>query len=89
MSQLCVVLPAPAQADEQWSMDFVADALMSGQRIRILTLLDAWNRESLCLETDHSLTGQRVVRVLERLRLSGKEAEGDSGRHQPPPQADR
>jgi putative transposase len=31
-------------------------------------VLDEWSRESLAIEVDVSLTGERVTRVLERLR---------------------
>ena len=53
-------------------MDFVADALVHGRRIRMLTIIDAWNRECPYLEADFSLTGVRVARVLEQLRQRGR-----------------
>ena len=53
-------------------MDFVSDSLESGRRIRILTILDLWDRSAPALEVDISLSGQRVVQVLERLRLQGR-----------------
>lgn len=53
-------------------MDFVSDSLESGRRIRILTILDLWDRSTPALEVDISLSGQRVVQVLERLRLQGR-----------------
>ena len=63
---------APHGPDEQWGMDFVSDSLLSGRRIRILTILDLWDRSNPALEVDLSLSGQRVVQVLERLRLQGR-----------------
>ena len=48
-------------------MDFVSDALTGGRRIRILTIADLWGRSSRALEVDISLSGVRVVRVLESL----------------------
>ena len=33
-------------------------------------MLDQWSRESLAIEVDVSLTGERVTRVLERLRIT-------------------
>jgi len=53
-------------------MDFVSDQLISGRRIRILTIVDLWDRSSIALEVDISLSGQRVVNVLERLRNQKK-----------------
>ena len=61
------VLEQPKLPNECWSMDFMNDALLSGQRFRTLNLIDDYNREALAIEIDTSLPGQRVVRVLERL----------------------
>jgi putative transposase len=49
-------------------MDFVSDTLSCGRRFRALTIVDCHSRECLALEVDCSLSGERVVRVLERLR---------------------
>jgi putative transposase len=61
-------LAIPVRPNERWSMDFVADALTDGRRFRSLNIVDDYNRECLAAEVDTSLTGARVVRVLERLR---------------------
>ena len=60
-------LPRPSAANQSWSMDFVADGLASGRRLRCLTILDDYSRECLAIEVDISVTGRRVVAVLERL----------------------
>jgi putative transposase len=62
-----VPLPAPARPNERWSMDFLMDVLSGGRRIRVLAIVDDYTRECLAVETDTSLGGARVVRVLERL----------------------
>ncbi len=49
-------------------MDFVSDTLSCGRRFRALTIVDCHSRECLALEVDTSLNGERVVRVLERLK---------------------
>ena len=54
--------------NQRWSMDFVHDALSCGRKFRALTIVDMHSRECLAVEVDTSLTGERVVRVLERLR---------------------
>lgn len=54
--------------NEGWSMDFMSDELCNGQRIRLLTLVDNFTRESLAIEMDSHLGGHRVVGVLQRLR---------------------
>jgi putative transposase len=53
--------------NEEWALDFVADALASARSLRILTVVDAFTRECLALETDTSMGSLRVLRVLERL----------------------
>ena len=61
----------PAQAatgpNQHWSLDFVSDALSWGRKIRLLTVVDAFTRESLAIEVDTSLSGVRVARVLDRV----------------------
>jgi putative transposase len=42
---------------------------MNGRRFRALAVIDEWSRESLAIEVDVSLTGQRVTRVLDRLAI--------------------
>ena len=53
--------------NEEWALDFVADALASSRSLRVLTVVDAFTRECLALEADTSLGSLRVVRVLERI----------------------
>lgn len=60
-------LPEPQKPNERWAMDFVHDALWVGRRFRALTLVDIFTKESLAIEVDTSLNGQRVVRVLQRI----------------------
>lgn len=59
----------PERVNQHWSMDFVSDSLFNGRRFRVLTLVDDFSRECPALEADHSLTGQRVARVLDRIAL--------------------
>jgi len=60
-------LAPPAGPNERWSMDFVTDALADGRRFRSLTIVDDFTRECPAIEVDTSLTGARIIRVLERL----------------------
>jgi len=60
-------LPKPLAANVSWSMDFVADGLIGGRRLRCLTIVDDCTRECLAIEVDTSITGVRVQAVLERL----------------------
>jgi putative transposase len=61
-------LAIPTQPNQRWSMDFITDALSEGRKFRSLNIVDDFNRECLAAEVDTSLTGTRVVRVLERLQ---------------------
>ncbi len=49
-------------------MDFLTDGLANGQRFRVLTIVDTVSRVSPAIEVGVSLTGERVVAVLERLK---------------------
>jgi putative transposase len=55
--------------NEGWSMDFMSDELCSGQRIRLLTLVDNFTRESLAIEVDTHLGGHQIVEVLHHIGL--------------------
>jgi putative transposase len=68
VSALRVVPPPAQQPNERWSMDFMSDALHNGRRFRVFTIVDNFSRVSPALEVDVSLTGKRVVEVLERLK---------------------
>ena len=66
-SQVRVRPAAPTRPNERWCMDFMADRLDDGRRIRILTVEDVFTRECLAVEVDTSLVSARVVAVLARL----------------------
>ncbi|RAM61156.1 transposase [Herbaspirillum rubrisubalbicans] len=50
-----------------WSMDFVADALFDGRRLRALTVVDNYTRESLAIDVGQNLKGDDVVNTLNRI----------------------
>ena len=64
---------APVQLEKQmevnrcWSMDFMSDALLCGQRFRTFNVLDDCSREILAVEVDTNLPARRVTRVLDRI----------------------
>ena len=60
-------LPKPTTVNRSWSMDFVADGLIDGRKLRCLAIVDDYSRECLALEVDTSITGRRVAAVLDRL----------------------
>ena len=66
---LRVVMPPAERPNQRWSMDFVSDALDTGRRFKILTIVDNYSKECPAMETDTSINGKRVVQALERLSV--------------------
>jgi putative transposase len=56
------------EANQAWSLDFMADQLTDGRQFRVLTILDVFTRESLAVEVGPSLKGTDVVEVLNQIR---------------------
>ncbi len=59
---------AVTAVDQCWSMDFVADDLFNGRRIRVLTVVDNFGRECVAIEVGQGLRGDDMVAVMERIR---------------------
>ncbi len=59
-------LTVPESSNECWSMDFMHDQLSDGRSVRLLNIIDDFNRETLAIEVDFSLPASRVVRTLEQ-----------------------
>jgi putative transposase len=53
--------------NEVWSLDFVSDCTAESRRLKLLTVVDTFTRESLAIEVDTSISGERVARVLDRV----------------------
>ncbi len=60
-------LTVPASFNQVWSMDFMHDQLSDGRSIRLLNVIDDFNREALGMEVDFSLPSERVIRILEQI----------------------
>ncbi len=60
-------LEVPSEPNQSWSMDFMADGLDNGKKVRTFNVIDDFNREALKIEIDTSLPSQRVVRALEEI----------------------
>ena len=71
-----VGMPVLTKPNQEWSIDFVSDALANGRAIRSLTVLDDFTKESLAIEVDTSLSGMRVTRVLDRIIAERGKADG-------------
>lgn len=62
--------PVPEKAaapNHVWTVDFVHDSLSRGSSIRLLTVLDEFTRESLCIRVERRLKGEDVRLTLETL----------------------
>jgi putative transposase len=60
-------LAEPQALNHIWSMDFMQDQLSNGKSIRLLNIMDDYNREGPGMEIDFSLPSQRVIRSLEQI----------------------
>lgn len=60
-------LKVPERCNQTWSMDFMHDQLSDQRGIRLLNVIDDYNREGLGIEVDFSLPSERVIRTLERI----------------------
>jgi len=75
-------LSVPEAINQVWSMDFMHDQLETGRSIRLLNVIDDFNREALAIEIDFSLSSLRVIRTLEQIiswRGKPKEIRCDNG----------
>jgi len=62
-------LSVPTKPNYCWSMDFMSDALDNGRRIRVLNIIDDFNREALWVDAQYSYPSEFVVRALEDLEV--------------------
>jgi putative transposase len=62
-------MTAAVRINQQWSMDFVSDALWNGRRIRLWAIVDDFSRECLKIVVDTSMGGFRVAHELNQLVL--------------------
>lgn len=65
-----IPLPRATNPNEEWAMDFVRDTLSDGRSFRAFTIVDTCTRECPAIEVDVGLGADRVVEVLERLRVT-------------------
>jgi len=55
------------RSNETWAMDFVHDQLATGQRLRVLTIVDTFSRFSPALQPRFTFRGADVVDILEKV----------------------
>lgn len=62
---LRIQMPPATEPNQIWAMDFINDRLVSGRKVKTLSLIDECTKECPALESDTSLNGIGVVRILE------------------------
>ena len=64
--------PQAIEPNDGWSMDFMSDQLFDGRRLRLLTLVDNFTRESLAIEVNDHIGAHKVVEVLMQIGRARK-----------------
>jgi putative transposase len=59
--------PIADVVNHTWSMDFMADNLADGRKIRLLTIVDNFSRECLALDVANGFKGTDVAQALTRI----------------------
>lgn len=62
-----IEVPEVSRPNERWAMDFVHDSLWNGRKLRALTVVDIFTKESLRIEVNTSINGSGVVRALNKI----------------------
>jgi len=65
--QVPAPLAVPEGSDQTWAMDFMHDQFTDGRSLRVLNVIDDFNREAPGIEADVSLPAERVVHTLEQI----------------------
>jgi putative transposase len=60
-------MPVLSRPNQEWSIDFVSDALANGRAIRALTVIDGFTKEVPVIEVDTSLSAPGITRVLDQV----------------------
>lgn len=75
-------LSAPENTNETWSMDFMHDTLSCGRKVRLLNIIDDYNREAIAVHAAYSHSGTTVMHTLQNIfkeRSKPKEIRCDNG----------
>jgi putative transposase len=70
VSRRRIALPRPKSINRIWAMDFVHDKMANQRKIRMLTIVDHFSRESVAIEVGYGLNSHDVIRCLERLKIT-------------------
>jgi putative transposase len=59
--------PLLTRPNQEWSLDFVSDAMASGRALRVLTMVDSFTRECPVIEVNTGISARHVTRALDRV----------------------
>jgi putative transposase len=74
-----VARPQASRPNEVWSIDFVFDWLLTRRRLKCLTVVDDFTKESVGLLVSHSISGAEVARFLASLAGPPERIRSDNG----------
>ena len=74
-----VVRPKESRPNEVWSIDFVHDWIMTKRKLKCLTIVDDFTKESVGILSGHSISGDAVSRFLSSLGVVPQRLRSDSG----------
>lgn len=60
-------LVQPQAINQTWSMDFMHDTLMNGRKVRVLNIIDDFNRQALAVQAEYSHSGHSVTNALDQI----------------------
>ena len=64
-----VIRLRPMHPNHVWAIDFVHDKLSNGRRYKMLTVLDEFTRQALCVEVRDKMNSDDVLQVMHRLLM--------------------
>ena len=64
-----VIRLRPTHQNHVWAIDFVHDKLSNGRSYKMLTVLDEYTRQALCVQVKHQMRADDVLEVMHRLLM--------------------
>ncbi len=74
-----IVRPKATRPNEVWSIDFVHDWMVTNRKLKCLTIIDDYTKESVGILAAHSITGAKVARFIESLERWPERIRSDNG----------
>jgi len=71
--------PKATRPNEVWSIDFVHDWLLTNRKLKCLTVIDDFTKESVGILVDHSISGARVAEFFKSLPMLPARIRSDNG----------